>query len=92
MNWHRGLMRVWLIATAVWVSICLWKLDVLCSGLSFECFDLNLLAIELGGLEHQGAWTYGYGAVAVTLGIPALVMAIGHFAAWIARGFRADIQ
>jgi hypothetical protein len=83
MNLRRGLVRLWLIASAVWVAFWLWRADIPCmlgntsAGERPWCTD---------PLQYPG--TVLADDAILVIGVPVLIGLLGLAGGWIARGFR----
>lgn len=97
MNWTRGLFRVWVIASVVWVGG--WTAYVLttCNRVhvpgSPEGTLTKVCYTGLSGWQSQvPSFTFADYAslVATGLGIPLIVLGLGAGVAWIAKGFRPN--
>ena len=84
MNLRRGVVRLWLIASAVWVAFWLWRADIPCmlghtsAGERPWCTD-----------PLQYTETVLVNDAILVIGVPVLIGLLGLAVAWIARGFRA---
>jgi len=84
MNLRRGLVRLWVIASAVWVVFWLWRADIPC-----------LLGYTSGGEAPwckdplQYSMNVGVSDALLVIGVPIVTGLIGLAVAWITQGFRA---
>jgi hypothetical protein len=88
MNWRRGLLRLWLLASLAWVAFNAFAFSVPRSlsdaigwGLPEPPPGYVLDAVTAGWANLRGFLLFG-------LGMPALALALGFAAAWVARGFK----
>jgi hypothetical protein len=75
------LLLVWLIASALWIGLCLWTLDFSCivgSGGPW-CDQLTGPPLRL---------PYGVGAIVVTFGIPIVALLAGAIIFIVIQAFR----
>ena len=85
MNWRRGFIRVWIIASVAWIVFGLWLEDVPCLvGFTYEgtkpwCGDPLVYP-----------WTVGVQTLDTLLSVPIIALALGCIVGWISRGFRAN--
>jgi hypothetical protein len=85
MNLRRGGVRLWLIASAVWVTFWLWRADIPCmlghtsAGEKPWCTD-----------PLQYPETVLANDAILVIGVPVLIGLLALAVAWITRGFRAD--
>jgi hypothetical protein len=83
MNIRRGLFRLWLAMTALWIAYWSWQRDLPCllgidfKGTKFWCADA--LVDPMG--------VYAKAAVLI-LGVPLLIGALGVVILWVGSGFR----
>jgi hypothetical protein len=93
MNWRRGFIRLWLVASAVWIII---------TGIVFS-FPKSLIdamswrapgqgqSIKLSTLEaHIAATANLRGFALYGMGLPVLALVLGIVIWWIHRGFRPE--
>ncbi|MFN0218911.1 MAG: hypothetical protein ACKVP4_08880 [Hyphomicrobium sp.] len=81
MNIWRGVWRVWIVGSLVWIAVLLWRNDPLCPLSAIG------LQIKVGPWCEQRDADYYGNLVTVMLGAPLLV-ALGLFVAkWIIEGF-----
>ena len=84
MNLRRGFIRVWMIASAVWVAFWLWRADIPC-----------MLGHTSAGETPWCAAALVYPRTVLVkdaflvVGVPVLAGLLGLAVAWVARGFRA---
>jgi hypothetical protein len=74
MNVRRGLFRIWIAVTAVYV---IWGIIDSAEGIYWKFH-----------ISAQGRWLHLAIAVAMAVGVPLLVLGIGWAFFWIADGFR----
>lgn len=91
MNWRHGFIRVWLVASAIWLII---------TGIAFSLAQSLIeivswrepgqgQSIKLSMLEAHIAATANLRAFAVYgIGLPVLTLVLGIAVWWIQRGFR----
>lgn len=88
MNWRRGLSRLWLVASALWIGFWFWYRDVPCAlgfnyfGIKWWCSDPVWEAPPNGFLLDLRSGTF-----ALMFGVPAAALVFGLVAQWIASGF-----
>jgi len=89
MNWRRGLLRAWVVVTAVWVTYsvayyygnCVRMYDY-AYGTFVGCYEGSAGRVDYTYqqlFEQLFEWL---------IGVPAAVFALGIIVVWVARGFR----
>ncbi|QKC83960.1 hypothetical protein EB232_22290 [Mesorhizobium sp. NZP2077] len=99
MNWRRGLIRIWILSSAVWIGYIVWRLYSSC----FEMLDLNGVRTgqELCSAEawpHEGPnrvadildfeFAHWLGWVSQALLPPLAVFLFAILVRWALNGFR----
>jgi hypothetical protein len=88
MNWSRGLLRLWMVASLLWIGFWTYWRDVPCAlgfnyfGAKWWCGD-HFVAPPAGYILDITGETF-----LIMLGVPLLVLVLGILARWIAEGFR----
>jgi hypothetical protein len=75
MNWKRGLWRVWMVGSVIWIGYWYWEIWLICR---FGVYPPPRCANEI-------PWT---GLAIISLGGPLIALEVGLVAVWIVRGFR----
>jgi hypothetical protein len=84
MNLRRGLVRLWVVASTVWVAFWLWRADIPCmlghtsAGETPWCTD-----------QLQYSMSVGVSDALLVIRVPILIGLLGLTVAWITQGFRA---
>jgi hypothetical protein len=84
MNLRRGSVRLWVIASGIWIAFWLWRADIPCmlghtsSGEAPWCTDP--LRYPMTVLVNDAI---------LIIGVPVLIGLLGLAVAWITQGFRA---
>jgi len=85
MNWRRGILRLWLVASLAWIFWTVWHHRLYCQ-----------IGIKLPsdapwcGDQFADPWE-AYTSIAVSaLSFPILTLALWLIGEWIARGFKSD--
>lgn len=87
MNWRRGLWRLWVATSVLWIGLWVWQRDVPCA-LGFNYFGAKwwcgsrFVAPPDGYLLDMPGDTFP-----LMFGIPVMVLALGWLARWLAAGF-----
>jgi hypothetical protein len=81
MNWRRGLFRLWLLASVLWVGGCLWLLDYSCFFGAYPWCNWWVVRPLLSSTYAE--------VLAKTFGPPVILFLIGYALLWIGRGFRS---
>jgi hypothetical protein len=90
MNWRRGLWRLWLLTSLVWIGFWAWHRDLPCL-LGYNYFGLKWLCGEnLADLPKGFLWDVPRHTYPLMFGVPILVLAIAYAMHWITTGFRRD--
>jgi hypothetical protein len=101
MNLTRGLFRLWLVVSALWVAGCLWHFDFSCFFgdypwcawwiVSTTPIDPPQSGVQayLIPLTSMLSTTYA-DVLAKTFGIPLAVFLLGFVLFWVFKGFRRD--
>ena len=84
MNLRRGLVRLWLIASAIWVAFWLWRADIPCMLGHTSAGERPWCTDPLDYPETVLA-----NDAMLVIGVPLLIGFLGMALIWIARGFRA---
>ena len=82
MNWKRGLYRVWIIGSIIWIGYWVWNIIVDCS------FTYARNQPALCQDPRHGNWATLLSLAVVCLSGPLVVLAIGHILNWVRKGFR----
>ncbi len=77
MSLRRGLVRVWVLASILWVAWWIWKRSILCE------LDLPFFGRGPWCTYRASDWAVHATTVAITLGVPILVGLVG----WTCSGF-----
>ena len=80
MNIKRGLLRIWVVASVVWIALCAMFLD-------FSCFYTTGPWCEWWVKSPFLSNTYTQ-RIAVTFGAPLAVLLVGFAVAWAVKGFK----
>jgi len=78
MNWQRGLFRLWLVASVIWVAL-----------MSLAAYQ-KVIIPRLNGASSHPIGTDVAHFFGVALGPVVAVLALGMISGWIISGFRRD--
>ena len=85
MNWQRGLLRLWLVLSVVWIVFVGWATNVKCAfgpvSVSWGCHGYG---------RDPYAWESAWPILVEVFGIPLAVLVIGAGLVWAMRGFKAN--
>lgn len=103
MNWKRGLLRVWVVTSAVWLILVGSNLAI--DSSTSRQIERPPTEAEVGAcmdyrpgpwcsadiVEAIRSWTMpGWSAAVFTLAPPLLVLGLGLAITWVIRGFRSN--
>jgi hypothetical protein len=90
MNWGRGLLRLWFVATILWIGFWTFWRDVPCAlgfnyfGVKWGCGD-RLVNPPFGYFLDMPGDTFP-----LMFGVPLLILALGFAIRWVVIGFRRN--
>lgn len=83
MNVQRGALRLWCVASLLWVAGSAWWLDLDCALGDWSAPWCGLLA-DFGHYLPSDYWRLAM----IVLAPPAAALGLGASAVWVSRGFR----
>lgn len=88
MNVRRGLFRLWIVASVVWVAI--WFTFIWATCTTHANGQVTFCSTDFSGWQSEwGGFTFwDYARIAeIALGIPVLILALGSALLWALSGF-----
>ena len=90
MNWARGLWRLWVVTTVLWIVFWLWWRDVPCTW-GFTYFGAKIWCGDPVVAIPPGYWLdMPWNTFPLMFGVPILVLGLAYVVTWIAVGFRRN--
>jgi hypothetical protein len=85
MNWQRGLLRLWLVLSVIWIIVVGWSENVRCA--------FGALSVWWGchgyGRDPY-AWESAWPTHVVVFGVPLAILVIGACLFWAMNGFKSN--
>jgi hypothetical protein len=88
MNWQRGLWRMWLVVTLLWIGFASWFADPI-GGYNNIFNSNNPYYVEFGRPAQLKAFKFLLGDWMIFALLPPVILwALGAIAVWVLRGFK----
>ena len=92
MNWKRGLVRLWAVASVLWLLIAVPVAMFMFATSERRTIDVTAEEFLDGAERVEYVWVWNappWYAVAFVLGAPVVLLGLGSAGFWVANGFRA---
>jgi hypothetical protein len=86
MNWGRGLWRLWIAASILWIGFWIWERDVPCA---LPRWGLPNWGCGISDMPPHAYVILPRDTFPLMLGVPLLVLAAGYVIRWIVMGLRS---